>query len=85
MLTRILVGLVLVALGFLVVWKTHAIIDAFGTSSWADSHLGGGGTSIMYKSIGIIVILVGFMYATNLWGAFLQATLGSLFGTHPQA
>lgn len=82
MITRILIGLVLVAVGFLIVWKTRAIIDAFGTSSWAEVKLGGGGTSLMYKGIGIVIIFVGFLWATNLWSNFLNATLGSIFGTH---
>jgi hypothetical protein len=77
--TRILIGLVLVAIGFVIVWKTRKFIDFFGTSAWADAKLGGGGTSLLYKTIGIIVIFIGFMWATNLWNAFLEATLGGLF------
>ncbi len=75
---NIFIGLLLVVIGFLIVWKTRKIIDVFGTSSWADAKLGGGGTMLLHKFIGIVVIFVGFMWATNLWNAFLQATLGSL-------
>ena len=82
MLSRILIGLVLVAVGFLIVWKTRSFIEAFGTSAWAETKLGGGGTSLMYKGIGILVIFIGFMWATNLWSKFLNATLGSIFGSH---
>jgi len=77
MLTRILIGIVLVAIGFVIVWKTRKFIETFGSIAWADAKLGGGGTSIMYKTIGIVLIFVGFMYATNLWTAFLEATLGA--------
>ncbi len=77
MFTRILIGIILVAIGFIIVWKTRKFIDAFGAIAWADAHLGGGGTSIMYKTIGIVLIFVGFMWATNLWNAFLEATLGA--------
>ncbi|MFZ2804183.1 MAG: hypothetical protein WA001_03095 [Patescibacteria group bacterium] len=76
---RILIGLVLIAIGFVIVWKTRKFIETFGPIDWADRHLGGGGTSLMYKTIGIIIIFLGFIYATNLWTAFLQATLGNLF------
>lgn len=77
MITRILIGTVLVIIGFIIVWKTRKFIETFGSIAWADAKLGGGGTSIMYKTIGIILIFVGFMYATNLWNAFLEATLGA--------
>ncbi len=77
MFTRILIGIVLVGIGFVIVWKTRKFIETFGPIAWADAKLGGGGTKMMYKTIGIILILVGFMYATNLWTAFLEATLGS--------
>ena len=80
---RILIGLILVVVGFVIVWKTRKFIEFFGPIAWADAKLGGGGTSLMYKTIGIIIIFVGFMWATNLWGAFLEATLGGLFPKQP--
>ncbi len=76
---RILIGLVLVAIGFFFVWKTRKFMETFGRIEWADAKLGGGGTNLMYKFIGLILIFVGFMVATNLWNAFLEATLGSIF------
>ncbi len=79
MLARILIGLALVALGFVLVWKTRKFIDFFGPIDWADVKFGGGGTPLMYKTIGLIFIFVGFIWATNLWTAFLEATLGSIF------
>ena len=79
MIVNIFVGLALVAIGFVLVWKTGKFIEFFGTSDWADAKLGGGGTTLMYKFIGLVLIFVGFMWATNLWGAFLDATLGGLF------
>lgn len=78
---RILIGSVLVALGVYFVWKTRDVEGFFGGVPFAEKYLGSGGTIIFYKTLGIIVILVGFLWATNLWGAFLQATLGSLFPT----
>lgn len=76
---RIIVGLVLVLVGFAIVWKTRKFIEMFGMSAWAEIKLGGGGTALLYKSIGILLIFVGFIVTTNLWNAFLEATLGSLF------
>ena len=77
---RILIGLVLVAAGIFMVIKTRMLMGFFGTIDWAEQKLGGGGSNLLYKLIGILVCFIGFMVATNLWNAFLQATLGSLFG-----
>lgn len=77
---NIIIGILLVAAGFLIVWKTRKLIEVFGYNTWAETKLGGGGTMLLYKSIGIIIVFIGFMWATNLWNAFLNATLGSLFG-----
>lgn len=79
MFSRILIGLILVGIGFVIVWKTRKFIETFGSIPWADAKLGGGGTSIMYKFIGLFVIFIGFLWAFNLWNAFLDATLGSIF------
>ncbi|MCC7357752.1 hypothetical protein IT408_04605 [Candidatus Uhrbacteria bacterium] len=78
MITRILIGLLLVIIGFIIVWKTRRFIETFGSIPWADAKLGGGGTSLMYKFIGIVMIFLGFLWATNLWNSFLEATLGSI-------
>ena len=69
----------MVGLGFVLVWKTRKFMDVFGSIPWADAHLGGGGTNIMYKFIGLVAIFIGFIVATNMWDAFLNATLGSIF------
>ena len=79
MFTRILIGLVLIAVGFVLVWKTRKFSEFFGPIDWADVKFGGGGTTLVYKTIGLILIFMGFIWATNLWNAFLEATLGSIF------
>lgn len=76
---RIIIGIILVGIGTAMVWKTASFRDFFGNIPFAEKYLGGGGTNIFYKTLGIVIILVGFLWATNLWVPFLQATLGSLF------
>jgi len=76
---RILIGVVLTAAGVAMVIKTGTFRDFFGEVPFAEKYLGGGGTNLFYKFLGIAIILIGFLVATNLWSAFLQATLGSLF------
>ncbi|MCR4278516.1 MAG: hypothetical protein NUV81_01265 [bacterium] len=77
---RILFGLVIASVGAFFVIRTKVFLDFFGHSSWADSKFGGGGSNLMYKTIGMLLIFIGFMVVTNLWNAFLGATVGSLFG-----
>ncbi len=74
---RILIGLVLVAIGAFMTIRTRVLLDTFGTVAWAEAKLGGGGSNLFYKLFGIVFCLVGFIVATNMWDAFLQATLGS--------
>lgn len=79
MILRIVIGLALAAIGFTFVWKTRKYIETFGSIDWADAKLGGGGTNLVYKTIGLVLIFIGFIVATNMWNAFLEATLGSIF------
>ncbi|MBU2612875.1 hypothetical protein KJ925_00250 [Patescibacteria group bacterium] len=77
---RTLIGLAIASAGTFMVLKTRVILGFFGPVAWADAKLGGGGSNLFYKLIGIVIALIGFLVATNLWEAFLQATLGSIFG-----
>lgn len=77
MFVRIILGLILVALGAAMVIKTRKFQDFFGEMQWTYKYLGAGGTRLMYNFIGLILIFIGFMVMTNLWTAFLNATLGS--------
>ncbi len=76
---RIAIGLGILAVGAFFVIRTRKFIEFFGPIEWADAKLGGGGTNLMYKFIGLILCFIGIIVATNLWDAFLNATLGSLF------
>ncbi len=75
---RILIGFLIAAAGGFIVIRTRKVADFFGPIEWAERKLGGGGTYLMYKVIGLIFCFIGIIVATDLWDAFLQATLGSL-------
>jgi hypothetical protein len=79
---RILIGLLVLGIGAFMVIRTRYILDFFGPIDWAEAKLGGGGSNLLYKCIGILFCFIGIIVATNLWDAFLQATLGSVI---PQA
>jgi hypothetical protein len=57
----ILLGLTLIAAGFLVIWKTNWFVENFGSIGWAEEHLGSGGTWSFYKILGVILILAAFI------------------------
>ncbi len=77
---RYFFGMVLVAVGILIVIKTEWLIENFGTNAWAETNLGtSGGSRMLYKLIGLALIFIGFMMITGLFGPFLLATVGKLF------
>lgn len=74
---RVLIGLVVAGVGAFMVIRTEAFLGFFGTVDWAERKLGS--SRLFYKLLGILICFIGFMVATNLWNAFLEATLGGLF------
>ena len=79
MLTRILGGLAGAIVGFILVWKSRWFQENFGSiSSWADTHLGG--TNMVFKLIGIVIIFISFLVMTNLHVIFFTSVFGGAFG-----
>lgn len=78
---RIIGGIIMVFIGFLIIWKTNWIVKNFGRSNWAETKLGSsGGTRLMYKFIGILIMFFGMLMITGLSKGFLMGTVGKLFG-----
>jgi hypothetical protein len=86
LLARILIGLPMTALGFVLVWKTEWFQYNVGSIAWAEEKLGSmGGSRFMYKIIGIVLIIVAFLMMTNLHKAAFIGLFGWLFpGLQPQ-
>ena len=78
---RLLIGVGITVIGSWMVIKTQRVYDFFGPIGWAEAKLGGGGSYLLYKVIGIVFCFIGIIVATNLWDWFLQATVGSLLPT----
>lgn len=77
---RYVIGIIFVLAGILLVFKAEWFYQNFGTNAWAEENLGtSGGTRLMYKLIGIALILIGFLTITNLMNQLLTATIGRLF------
>lgn len=72
MILRVLLGLGVISIGFLMVWKTTGFQDFFGASDWAERKLGPGGTNTFYKLLGVLVAFLGMLIATNLISEVMQ-------------
>ena len=84
MFIRILIGLMFVAIGFVLVWKTDWFQVNFGSIAWAEEKLGtSGGSRLFYKLIGILFVIIGFLAITNLHEQAFVSIFGSLFNLQP--
>ena len=73
-------GILVMLLGVFMVIKTQWFISNFGHSGWAESKLGGGGTRIMYKVLGILFVFGTLMVWTGMMGELFISFFGRLFG-----
>jgi hypothetical protein len=75
---RIIVGLVVVGIGFFMAWKTGSVIGMLGRNAWAERHMGAGGSHLFIKLCGVAACLIGIVIMTGLWNTLLANTLGRL-------
>ena len=79
---RIFLGIAMIVVGFLMTWKSHAIVGFTGHNAWAEQRLGTfGGTYLLTKLLGLVAIFFGLLAISNLHQGFLEATVGNLFGS----
>jgi hypothetical protein len=78
---HIIWGIVWIVIGVLIIKYVHGIVETFGKITWAEIHLGGGagGTYTLWQIVGIVIILLGFLYMFGGLG-FLLKPLVPLFG-----
>ncbi|MBU0614399.1 hypothetical protein KJ766_03920 [Patescibacteria group bacterium] len=79
MIVQIIIGILIVALGALMVYKTTWFLQMIGRIYWAEKTFGGGGTRFFLKLIGIGMIFFGLIIATDLFERFFGGFLLSLF------
>ena len=76
---RYFIGILCAVVGVLMILKTEWLIQNFGTSAWAEANMGtSGGSRLLYKLIGLLVIFIGFLVLTNMHEAFLMGTIGKI-------
>lgn len=73
-------GILVIAAGVFMVIKTEWFLENFGHSSWAEEKLGGGGTRLMYKIIGLVLIIGSLLAVTGALGEIMLSVFGRLFG-----
>jgi len=66
MLVRILIGLIVMAVGFFVVYRPKYFLDFLGNQAWVEKIFSVNDQELAYKIIGLIVIFVGVLIATDL-------------------
>ena len=77
----IVIGILIILTGVFMVIKTEWVLQNFGTSNWAEEHMGSsGGSRLMYKLLGIIFIILSVMGMTGMLGEVIVGTFGRLFG-----
>ncbi|MFH1947576.1 MAG: hypothetical protein ABIJ23_05485 [Candidatus Magasanikbacteria bacterium] len=77
---KYIIALIAIAVGAILVIKTEWFIQNFGTSSWAEEHMGtSGGTRLFYKLVGIAIILIAFLGVSGLLGNMVLGFFGKLF------
>lgn len=80
------ITILIMAIGFSMVWKTVWWIDLFGRNPWAEEHLGSGfgsgmgGSWMFYKVLGIVTMFGAFLYVTGALQTLLVGVLGTFFG-----
>lgn len=80
MIGRIIVGLIIAAVGAVITIKAEWIYQNFGSIPSADKYLGTeGGSRLAYKLIGIFISIIGFLIMTNMLGAIIMGTFGRIF------
>lgn len=84
---RFFIGLIFIAVGFVMVWRTSWFLDIFGRVPWAEDRLtssfgaGMGGSWMWYKLLGILTIVGAILYMTGILQGILVSILGPFFGS----
>ncbi len=75
-LLRVPLGLFVMCIGFLIVWKTETVYTWFGSIPFAEDKFGPGGSRFFYKLIGAGVVFIGIFIVTNIISDILEGFAG---------
>lgn len=75
----IVLGIIILAIGVILVIKTEWFLENFGRISWFEKVLGTeGGSRLGYKLLGVLAIFIGIILATGSGENFLTWMLSPL-------
>ncbi len=81
MILRLIFGPLGIVLGFLIVSKSEWLLENFGRVDFAEKYLGlQGGTRLFYKLLGILIMVIAFLYLTGFLGEIVLSIIKPLFG-----
>ena len=73
MFTRILIGIIITTISFLILKYNEWFIRQVGSWSWAERHIGTeGGSRLVYKLIAVFGIIIGLLTIADLHVRFLK-------------
>lgn len=76
-----IIGMIILGIGFVFVWKTEWFLINFGRIGFAEDHLGtSGGSRLFYKLAGVLLIIIGIMYAFDMTDSVLLWIVENIFG-----
>lgn len=78
---HVIVGLIVIVVGFHLVAKTDFYLDFLGRSDFAEAKLGPGMTRTFYKLLGALICFIGVLIATNVIQGIILGVFGPLFGS----
>jgi hypothetical protein len=65
-LLRIIIGIPTICIGLLLLVKSYKIVQKIGYNNWAEEHLGGGGTYLLVKLIGMFLMLLSVLFILGI-------------------
>ncbi len=78
---QFIVGIIVAAIGFVLVWQADWFMRIFGAIPFAEKYLSSeGGTRLFYKLIGILIMIGGIMHATDLLEQLMSFLFKKFFG-----
>jgi len=73
-------GLIGVAVGFLITWKSEWFLEQLGHIEWAEEHMGTmGGTRMFWKLLGMAIIFLSFLFMTGALQGIILSVFTPLF------
>ncbi|MDQ5952231.1 MAG: hypothetical protein QG626_358 [Patescibacteria group bacterium] len=79
MLTRILIGIGMIVIGYFMAAKTNWFLDLLGPVEWAERHFVSDGSRLFYKLLAIVIIIFGIIVVTDLYDSIVGGFIALVF------